>query len=118
MQLTSILAAALPLLALAQDTVSGTTTVTQTSTLTKTVTLSQVSSTVTMVLSANSSSSATGYASNTGSFTAKATGASATGASATTTPIPGVNELGNGAASLSSAGVLAGLAGMLVVALM
>lgn len=117
MQLTSIFSAALlPLLALAQDTTSGTTTSTLTSTLTKTVTLSKA--TVTMTMSSNSSSS--GYATGTTGYTVKATGtASSTGSSSSTTAIPGVNELGSGAASLNSAHVaVAGFAGMLVVALM
>lgn len=112
MQLTRIFTAALLPLVFAQDTTSGTTTVTQTSTLTKTITLA--SNTVTMLATAtgNVTSHATGTGANTASYTAKATGTSET---------PGVNGLGNGAASLGASAaqvVAAGVAGMLVVALM
>lgn len=129
MQLTSILAAAmLPLLALADDPTSGTTTVTQTSTLTKTVTLA--SNTVTMTASVtatgmgNSSSSSSGYptGTGTGSYSAKVTStksSSSSSSSSSASTTPGVNGMGNGAASLSSSHVVvAGLAGMLVVALL
>lgn len=110
MQLTSILSAALlPLIVLAQDTISGTTTLTQTSTMTKTVTLA--SNTVTMTAT-NSSSIET-----TSSATRSSSRATATSSSSSETP--GVNGLGNGAASLGSSHVaIAGVAGMIVVALM
>lgn len=123
MQLTSILSAAvLPLLALAQTTVSGTTTMTATSTLTKTVTLA--SNTVTMT-SGNSTipyttGAYTGKASHAASNSASATGtSSASSTASSSSETPGVNGLGNGAASLHSANIaVAGLAGMLVAALM
>ncbi|KAG6367645.1 hypothetical protein INS49_001838 [Diaporthe citri] len=112
MQLTSILSVAiLPLLAYAQDTTSGTTTLTQTSTMTKTVTLA--SNTVTMTATNNSTNEPTSV---TRSSSSRATATSSTKASSET---PGVNGLGNGAASLGSSHVaIAGVAGMLVVALM
>lgn len=112
MQLTSILSAALlPILAFAQDTTSGTTTLTQTSTMTKTVTLA--SNTVTMTATNSSTSEPTT------SVTRSSSRATATSSSSSSSEIPGVNGLGNGAASLGSSHVvIAGLAGMLVVALM
>lgn len=111
MQLTSILSAAiLPLLAFAQETTSGTTTLTQTSTMTKTVTLA--SNTVTMTATNNSTNEPT-------SVTRTSSRATATSSKTQSSETPGVNGLGNGAASLGSSHVaIAGVAGMLVVALM
>ncbi|KAI7782675.1 hypothetical protein LA080_013011 [Diaporthe eres] len=114
MQLTSILSAAiLPLLAFAQDTTSGTTTLTQTSTMTKTVTLA--SNTVTMTATNNSTTEPTSVTRTSSRATATAT---ATSSKTQSSETPGVNGLGNGAASLGSSHVaIAGVAGMLVVAL-
>ncbi|KAJ0122995.1 hypothetical protein J7T55_011456 [Diaporthe amygdali] len=117
MQLTSILSAALlPLLALAQDTTSGTTTLTQTSTMTKTITLA--SNTVTMTATNNSTSESTSVTRASSKATATASSSSSS-AKSSSSETPGVNGLGNGAASLGSSHVaIAGVAGMLVVALM
>ncbi|POS71298.1 hypothetical protein DHEL01_v210309 [Diaporthe helianthi] len=116
MQLTSILSAAfLPLVALAQDTTSGTTTLTQTSTMTKTVTLTSNSVTSNSVTMTAPTSSSIGTTSSVTRSSSRATATSSLAPSET----PGVNGLGNGAASLGSSHLaMAGVAGMLVVALM